>query len=66
MTEQASRHWLCDHENAGIFRLEPDFLIKGPDFSMVLDAKWKLLDGVDRTNNYGLRQADFYQLYAYG
>ncbi|PQV44931.1 McrC family protein [Paraburkholderia sp. BL21I4N1] len=66
LTEQASRHWLCDHENAGIFRLEPDFLIEGPDFATVVDAKWKLLDGADRTNNYGLRQADFYQLYAYG
>lgn len=66
LTEQASRHWLCDHEDAGIFRLEPDFLIEGPNFATILDAKWKLLDGADRTNNYGLRQADFYQLYAYG
>lgn len=66
LTEQASRHWLCEHENAGIFRLEPDFLIEGPDFATVLDAKWKLIDGADRINNYGLRQADLYQLYAYG
>ncbi|SIO67994.1 5-methylcytosine-specific restriction enzyme subunit McrC [Burkholderia sp. GAS332] len=66
LTEQASRHWLCEHDNAGIFRLKPDFLIEGPNVAMIFDAKWKLLDGADRINNYGLSQADFYQLYAYG
>jgi 5-methylcytosine-specific restriction enzyme subunit McrC len=66
LIEQAARHWLCTHDNAGIFRLEPDFLIEGPDVVMILDAKWKLLDGADRTSNYGLKQIDFYQLYAYG
>jgi 5-methylcytosine-specific restriction enzyme subunit McrC len=66
LTEQGSRHWLCNHDSTGIFKLEPDFLIEGPDAATILDAKWKLIDGADRTNNYGLKQADFYQLYAYG
>jgi len=34
----------------------------------VLDTKWKLLDSSEDNikNKYGLSQADFYQLYAYG
>ena len=35
---------------------------------MVLDTKWKLLDGAkaNGSEKYGLSQADFYQLHAYG
>lgn len=35
---------------------------------MVADAKWKLIDNAldDGEEKYGLSQADFYQLYAYG
>jgi 5-methylcytosine-specific restriction enzyme subunit McrC len=32
----------------------------------VLDTKWKLLDEANREGKFGLSQADFYQLYAYG
>ena len=32
----------------------------------MLDTKWKLLDLADRKSNYGLKQSDFYQLFAYG
>jgi len=32
----------------------------------VLDTKWKRLDASDREHKYGLSQADFYQLFAYG
>lgn len=66
LTAQGSRQWLCNHDSNGIFKLKPDFLIEGPDATRILDAKWKLIDGSDRINNYGLKQADFYQLYAYG
>jgi 5-methylcytosine-specific restriction enzyme subunit McrC len=66
LTEQASRHWLCEHAGNGIFRLRPDYLIEGCGKFLILDAKWKLLDGRDRENHYGLKQADFYQLFAYG
>lgn len=33
-----------------------------------MDTKWKLIDGQksNGTDKYGLSQADFYQLYAYG
>ena len=35
---------------------------------LVLDTKWKLLDGTNGngSDKYGLAQADFYQLHAYG
>lgn len=36
--------------------------------ALVLDTKWKLLDGLkaNGTDKYGLSQGDFYQLQAYG
>ena len=57
---------LCTHLDRSIFRLEPDVLISSAERSWVLDVKWKLLDTSDRSKKYGLSQADFYQLFAYG
>jgi 5-methylcytosine-specific restriction enzyme subunit McrC len=38
------------------------------DNRLVLDTKWKLIDDTraNGTEKYGLTQADFYQLHAYG
>ncbi|MBO3274103.1 McrC family protein [Pseudomonas schmalbachii] len=66
LTSQAARHSLCEHEQGSMFRLEPDLLLEKDRQAWVLDTKWKKLDGADRRNNYGLSQADFYQLFAYG
>ena len=49
-----------------MFRMEPDLLVEHGDRRWLLDAKWKRLDASDRANKYGLSQADFYQLFAYG
>ena len=49
-----------------MFRLEPDLLIEQGSMRWVLDTKWKRLDSSDRDGKYGLSQADFYQLFAYG
>jgi 5-methylcytosine-specific restriction endonuclease McrBC regulatory subunit McrC len=63
---QPNSHYLCKHSGSRMFRLQPDMVLdKGPD-RWVLDTKWKLLDATDRKNNYGLKQSDFYQLFAYG
>jgi 5-methylcytosine-specific restriction enzyme subunit McrC len=63
----AKSHYLCRHEQDDMFRLEPDIFIEhGQAQKWVLDAKWKLLDERDRSGKFGLAQADFYQLYAYG
>ena len=69
LKNQARSHHLVHHQKQKWFRLKPDFLVKeGTCDLIVLDAKWKLLDslkanGIDK---YGLTQADFYQLHAYG
>lgn len=65
---QAARHYLAKHRDQHWFQLRPDFLIDHEGLRVVADAKWKLLDGsLDNSEQkYGLSQADFYQLYAYG
>lgn len=66
---QARSHHLVRHREQNWFRLKPDLLIRDSDRDLlVLDTKWKLLDGLkaNGTDKYGLSQADFYQLQAYG
>lgn len=63
---QRARHSLCTHQNRPMFKLKPDFLLEHDKQIWVMDAKWKLLDTSDRSSKYGLSQADFYQLFAYG
>jgi 5-methylcytosine-specific restriction enzyme subunit McrC len=66
---QARSHHLVRHREQHWFRMKPDLLIRdaGRDV-LVLDTKWKLLDGLKSSggDKYGLSQADFYQLHAYG
>ena len=46
------------------FKLKPDILLLKNDQAVILDTKWKVLNN-DRNNNYGISQADMYQMYAY-
>jgi 5-methylcytosine-specific restriction enzyme subunit McrC len=66
---QARSHALVRHTGQNWFFLKPDLLVRNARTDLlVLDTKWKLIDG-SKTNNsekYGLAQADFYQLHAYG
>jgi 5-methylcytosine-specific restriction enzyme subunit McrC len=68
LTLQAGRHHLAKHRDQSWFQLRPDFLIDYDDQTVVADAKWKLVDDAldNGEQKYGLSQADFYQLYAYG
>lgn len=66
LTPQAKSQFLCHHEQSTIFRLEPDLLVQQGLDRWVMDTKWKRLFAHDRANKYGMSQADFYQLYAYG
>lgn len=62
---QASSRSLVQHEGKDWFRLRPDLLVREEgENRLVLDTKWKLVD--KNKDNYGLSQADFYQLHAYG
>lgn len=63
---QVSGLYLCTHEPESMFRLRPDLMVSQGDSRWVLDTKWKRVDAKDRAGNYGLSQADFYQLFAYG
>lgn len=47
------------------FALRPDLVVTRDDGStVILDTKWKKLIN-DRSKNYGISQADMYQMYAY-
>lgn len=64
--EQSTLKSLCEHRGEPFFRLKPDLFVEGPGQAVILDAKWKRLNGSARGDNYGIAQSDFYQLYAYG
>ncbi len=69
LKEQAKFYSLVKHGSENWFQLMPDFLIQQPNRTcVVLDAKWKLLDSSKNkgSDKYGLSQADFYQMFAYG
>ena len=66
---QAQSQYLATHLDKPMFQLRPDILIRqGSQNTCVLDTKWKLLQesSNDTRSKYGLSQADFYQMFAYG
>lgn len=68
LTAQAASRYLATHNDQDWFQLRPDFLLHMQGETSVLDTKWKRLDAAkcNTQEKYGLSQADFYQLYAYG
>lgn len=46
------------------FSLRPDIVLKMGDRTIIMDTKWKNLINNERAN-YGISQADMYQMYAY-
>ena len=66
---QASSKYLVNHRECQWFRMKPDLLVQQNGRNrLVLDTKWKLIDREKDSGSqkYGLSQADFYQLHAYG
>jgi 5-methylcytosine-specific restriction enzyme subunit McrC len=66
---QAKSQYLATHLDKPMFQLRPDILVReGLQNICVLDTKWKLLhqNSSDTRSKYGLSQADFYQMFAYG
>ncbi|TRZ40061.1 restriction endonuclease [Niallia circulans] len=60
---QDKGHYLFNHPKQ--FALRPDIVITREDQStIILDTKWKSLTNQPR-QNYGISQADMYQMYAY-
>lgn len=69
LREQVQTEQLVIHGEDKYFRLKPDLVIQqGQSNFAVLDTKWKLIDPgkSNGTDKYGLSQADFYQMFAYG
>lgn len=64
-TQKQTRYLVDRHDGRPIFALRPDFVLSGKGYTIVGDAKWKLIDEADRANKYGIIQADMYQLHAY-
>jgi 5-methylcytosine-specific restriction enzyme subunit McrC len=59
-------HALVDeHMKRAMFTLEPDLILSRGHTRVIADTKWKLLDGANRSNKYGLSQSDVYQLFGY-
>jgi 5-methylcytosine-specific restriction enzyme subunit McrC len=63
---QSKSKYLCQHKGKNFFQLRPDLLVRHQQKSWVLDTKWKRLSTSSEEKNYGLKQSDFYQLFAYG
>jgi 5-methylcytosine-specific restriction enzyme subunit McrC len=62
---QDDLHFLVDdHSGKHRFRLRPDLVIRKDQQIVVIDMKWKWIEPT--LPNYGIEQADLYQLYAYG
>lgn len=62
---QLSGHSLLQEEGKPKFRLKPDIgVFRGKELVCLIDTKWKRLD--PHKSNYGISQADMYQMYAYG
>ena len=58
-------HLVENHGGRPMFALRPDLVLSRDEITIVADTKWKLIDGTDRANKYGISQADMYQLYGY-
>jgi len=63
---QMTSEYLCSHREKRMFQLRPDLVIDTPNKRWVLDTKWKRLNAKAQGAHYGLSQADFYQMFAYG
>ncbi len=60
---QDKRHYLFT-EPIRQFALRPDIVLKKDRRTVILDTKWKKLTN-DSGKNYGISQADMYQMYVY-
>jgi 5-methylcytosine-specific restriction enzyme subunit McrC len=69
--QESSAHLVDEHVGTPKFKLRPDIIIRQLGRTLVMDTKWKQINNQDlgtmpASGNYGIEQADLYQLYAYG
>lgn len=63
VSSQDEGHYLF-MEPKRLFKMRPDIVLKKGGRTIILDTKWKSLIN-DPGKNYGISQADMYQMYAY-
>lgn len=70
---QNTRYCLVDRhsDGKGMFRLRPDIVVETDKDNthyecIIIDTKWKAIDGENPNRNYLIDMKDMYQLYAYG
>jgi 5-methylcytosine-specific restriction enzyme subunit McrC len=64
--QDKGKHLIDRHLETPKFRLIPDIVLENEAEIFIFDTKWKLLDASKSNQNYGIEQADLYQMYAYG
>jgi 5-methylcytosine-specific restriction enzyme subunit McrC len=67
-TQLASKQ-LVSYNDKHYFMLKPDLLVSGGQYApVIMDTKWKLIDQTKTSgkDKFGMSQADFYQMLAYG
>lgn len=62
LSSQDKTHHLFE-EPSKRFQMRPDIVIRNKSDTFIVDTKWKILS--DGKANYGISQADMYQMYAY-
>ena len=66
IAQDRSQHLINSHDGKQKFGLRPDLILRKNGKVLILDMKWKWIDASQPYKNYGIDQADLYQLYAYG
>ncbi len=74
-SQDQSHYLMKEKKSNGIsFQMRPDMVMRpgspknSPDNRalLILDTKWKIINTKNKESNYGISQADLYQLYSYG
>ena len=64
-TQATGKALIDDHLNRSMFKLKPDLKFKNAHTRVIGDTKWKLINQSNRSDKYGISQADIYQLFGY-
>lgn len=65
VSTQDRKYYLFEEDDRYIFALRPDIVATRPDgHKIIMDKKWKRLNSNPEAN-YGISQADMYQMFAY-
>jgi 5-methylcytosine-specific restriction enzyme subunit McrC len=64
---QKQDRYMCEQDGRSMFKLKPDIFMqhKLGQRVKVVDTKWKLLDQLDRTAKFGMKDSDVQQMFAY-